>query len=330
MSAVLKSAAYAQVTGGRFRDVDALAAQFHGYDQQYQQLSRGPFEGCVQQVQFGNALGIQFEMANRELAQAAWTPAGRHGACLLAEASPECTLNAAGFGQHDLVLCPERKCLEGKTPEGVSMFCMDLDHALLPEDVRERPGVSVATEPAGARRLRDLVQSGMTAFSSRADLADYPAAVASFRASVVDQIWQIAARPAGRHETRHRRTARTMRVFRRAREHIHQHLADGLSIAELCRQTGASRRSLECAFQAVIGTGPGSYIRMLQLNHIRRDLKAAGEQESIGHIAARRGVWHLSRFSSYYRELFGELPSQTRRRHARAAGPHRDVARLSP
>ena len=108
-----------------------------------------------------------------------------------------------------------------------------------------------------------------------------------------------------------------MRIFRRAREHIHEHLADGLSIAALCRQTGVSRRSLECAFRAVIGTGPGSYIRMLQLNHIRRDLKCAGDHDSIGHIAAKHGVWHLSRFSSYYRELFGELPSQTRRGQAR-------------
>ena len=321
MSALLKSAAHAQVSGGHFRDVDALAAQFHGYDQQYQQLSGGPFEGRIQRVQFGSGLGIQFEMANRELAQAASTPAGCHGACVQAESSPECTLNAAIFAQDDLVLCPALKCLEGKTPEGVGMYCMDIDQALLPEEVRERSRVGMATDPAGARRLRDLVHSGMAAFSTRPALADYPVAVASFRASVVDLVWQIATRPTGSDPQgpRHRRSARTLRVFRRARDHIRQHLADGITIAELCRQTGVSRRSLECAFQAVVGTGPGNYVRMLQLNHIRRDLKSAGDQHSIGHIAAKHGVWHLSRFSSYYRELFGELPSQTRRGHAGSA-----------
>jgi len=32
-------------------------------------------------------------------------------------------------------------------------------------------------------------------------------------------------------------------------------------------------------------------------------------------MAARWGFWHLSRFSSDYRTLFGETPSQTLRRH---------------
>jgi len=56
----------------------------------------------------------------------------------------------------------------------------------------------------------------------------------------------------------------------------------------------------------------------LQLNHIRRDLMSdASANLSIGVIAARHGIWHWSRFSRYYRLLFGELPSQTRLRHGR-------------
>jgi transcriptional regulator GlxA family with amidase domain len=61
--------------------------------------------------------------------------------------------------------------------------------------------------------------------------------------------------------------------------------------------------------------GPGNYARTLQLNHIRRDLMSETHGDaSIGVIAARRGVWHWSRFSQHYRLLFGELPSQTRLR----------------
>ena len=96
-----------------------------------------------------------------------------------------------------------------------------------------------------------------------------------------------------------------------------QALADGISVVSLCKDLGLSRRSLESVFRSVIGMGPGSYVRTLQLNHIRRDLLSeAFAPLSIGMIAARRGVWHWSRFSHHYRLLFGELPSQTRLRQA--------------
>jgi AraC family ethanolamine operon transcriptional activator len=73
-------------------------------------------------------------------------------------------------------------------------------------------------------------------------------------------------------------------------------------------------------FQTVIGIGPVNYIRVLQLNLIRRDLMSdASAGESIGVIAARHGVWHWSRFSQYYGMLFDELPSETRRRTAKSA-----------
>jgi AraC family ethanolamine operon transcriptional activator len=41
-------------------------------------------------------------------------------------------------------------------------------------------------------------------------------------------------------------------------------------------------------------------------------MSEGSDKVSIGVIAARHGIWHWSRFSLYYRVLFGELPSQTR------------------
>ena len=119
---------------------------------------------------------------------------------------------------------------------------------------------------------------------------------------------------AGAASSRVYATSRALFVFRRARDIIEHHLTDGISITTLCRSTGVSRRSLELVFRAVVGMGPSGYLRTLQLNEVRCDLLAdVDEEESIGMIAARRGIWHLSRFSSYYRAMFGELPSETRR-----------------
>jgi AraC family ethanolamine operon transcriptional activator len=310
------------ITGGHFNDIDAQAAQYHGYGQQYQQLSGGPFEGRVSSFDFGDDLAIHFEVSNRELAQSASTPPGRYGACLLAAPSPPSALNAATFTQDHVVLCPENKSLEGKTSAGMSIYCMDVSCRLLPDDGYNMREVGVLSDAARTRQLRELVQSGLATFTALESPGGYPAAVRGFKSSLADLLWQMAARTGDEDvgRMRHYTSARTLRVFRRAREYIHHGLKDGISIVALCRDTGVSRRSLECAFRSVIGMGPGNYIRALQLNHIRRDLMSATSAgESIGVIAARHGIWHWSRFSHYYRLLFGELPSQTRLRYGRIA-----------
>jgi AraC family transcriptional regulator, ethanolamine operon transcriptional activator len=109
--------------------------------------------------------------------------------------------------------------------------------------------------------------------------------------------------------------SRRLQIFRRAREYIQHELSEGISVTDVCRIVGVSRRCLEGVFRAVVGVGPAHYVRALQLNRIRRELLAPHSATlSIGAIAARHGLWHWSRFATFYRELFGELPSQTRRR----------------
>lgn len=304
------------ISGGRFDDIDAQAAQLHGYGQQYQQLSRGPFEGRFRSFAFGDDLGIHFETANRELAQAASTPPGRYAACFLGENSPACTINAGTFAQSDIALCPENKMLEGKTAEDVSVCCMDLSLDLLPDDGVGLRTARIQGDPVRSRQLRELIQSGISVFGRLESLPGFPAAVRDFKSSVADLIWRIADQnEAERSTTRQYSTVRSLQVFRRAREYIHEMLAEGISIVALCKAVGVSRRSLENAFRSVVGMGPAFYIRTLQLNRIRRELlSGVGGHVPIGAIAARHGIWHWSRFSSHYRLLFGELPSHTRGR----------------
>jgi AraC family ethanolamine operon transcriptional activator len=311
--------------GGHFSDVDAQAAQLHGYGQQYLQLSRGPFEGRFRSFNFGDDLGIHFETANRVLAQSASTPPGRYAACLLSEISPPCAMNAGMFSQNHVALCPERESLEGKTAEGVSLCCIDLSSELVSDDEFHLRTARVVSDAALSRQLRKLIQSGVATFTALQTLAGYPAAIQGFKSSLGDLLCQMSAHSSAKDvkTTNPYSRTRTLHVFRRARDYIHDGLANGISIVALCRHLGVSRRSLEYVFRSVVGMGPGNYVRTLQLNHVRRDLMSdTGGDASIGVIAARRGVWHWSRFSQHYRLLFGELPSQTRLRH----GVHRSMS----
>jgi AraC family transcriptional regulator, ethanolamine operon transcriptional activator len=303
----------------RFRDIDSQAAQYRGYGQEYQQLSPGAFDGRVTAFDFGDDFALQFETANQELAQAAVTPSDRWGVCVLTETSPPCTLNGATLARDHLVVCPGGKALVGKTPAGIHIYCMDLSRDLLLEETDKWRGVEVICDARGAQGLREAVESGLATLVRLQSIEQHSAAAKAFKSSVADAVWRIVSRTGADPVQRVARSAkrRAVRLFCVAQEYIDHCLTDGISIVEVCKHTGASRRSLECVFRSILGMGPGAYIRNLQLNRVRRDL-LSGDQESIsiGDIAAQYGVWHWSRFSQNYKLLFGELPSETRARHA--------------
>jgi len=90
-----------------------------------------------------------------------------------------------------------------------------------------------------------------------------------------------------------------------------------LWVGDLCVGCDVPRRTLNHAFQQVLGMGPVTYLRRLRLNQVRRSLQhscANGYTRSVTEIALDQGFWHLGRFSSQYRELFGESPRERARR----------------
>lgn len=118
-------------------------------------------------------------------------------------------------------------------------------------------------------------------------------------------------------------TTRSARANRRvavrvARELIHSKLAEPLRLSELCQHARLKIRSLEYGFKEVTGLTPVAYIRSLRLNAAKKALqKPAGDKRSISEIAMDTGFWHLGQFAADYRNLFGETPTETRRRLAR-------------
>lgn len=94
---------------------------------------------------------------------------------------------------------------------------------------------------------------------------------------------------------------------------MRSHIAEPITVADLCLELGVSRRTLQYSLQEVLGINPVRFLRALRLNGVRRDLKAATYREdSIQDVAARWGFWHLGHFVTDYKEMFGELPSETR------------------
>lgn len=104
-------------------------------------------------------------------------------------------------------------------------------------------------------------------------------------------------------------------IVERAREYTLSHVDELVTVAELVEVIGVSRRTLQYCFQEVLNTNPVQYLRGIRLNGARRELRNSNPHTThVQDVAARWGFWHLSHFSSDYRTMFGELPSETLRK----------------
>jgi AraC-like DNA-binding protein len=84
---------------------------------------------------------------------------------------------------------------------------------------------------------------------------------------------------------------------------------------DLAQATGVSQKTLEVVFREHLGMTPGKYLTLARLNRAHCQLGEGRASElSVTQVAADWGFTHIGRFSSAYRQLFDELPSQTLRR----------------
>ena len=95
----------------------------------------------------------------------------------------------------------------------------------------------------------------------------------------------------------------------RVRRFIHEHLAETLTLADLCRHAHLQARSLEYGFRDLVGLSPFKYIKMLRLGEVRRRLQASdASQLSVSEAALDCGFSHLSQFAADYKRMFLESP----------------------
>jgi AraC family transcriptional regulator, ethanolamine operon transcriptional activator len=88
-------------------------------------------------------------------------------------------------------------------------------------------------------------------------------------------------------------------------------LAEPICVADISAALRICPRTLRYSFEHVLGISPTRYLLASRLNRARRELASTGAHSSIQCIASRAGFWHMGRFAKYFRETFGELPSQT-------------------
>ncbi len=102
-------------------------------------------------------------------------------------------------------------------------------------------------------------------------------------------------------------------ALRRALEVLEDPESFPITVAKLCELVGVSAPSLYRAFRDEFGVSPKQYIRSRVLSAVRNELVVATPGTQINDIANAWGIWHMGKFAADYRNLFGELPSETLR-----------------
>ncbi len=96
---------------------------------------------------------------------------------------------------------------------------------------------------------------------------------------------------------------------------IASNLAEPLSVRHVAAALGVSERTLQWAFQRHFGLAIMTFVRQRRLEQANRKLLAADvDAMTVTTVAMDSGFQHLGRFSSAYRQCFGEYPSESLRR----------------
>jgi AraC-like DNA-binding protein len=109
-----------------------------------------------------------------------------------------------------------------------------------------------------------------------------------------------------------RQHAAIMRRFHRV---IEQYSDQPLYIPDLCREIGASARTLRVCCQEYLGMGPKRHLLLRRMHLVQRALSESTPVDTtVTEIATRYGFWQFGRLAVEYKALFGEAPSATLKR----------------
>lgn len=303
----------------QFGDIHLHAASVHDWNQTYSQLTSGALQSSLQQVT-GARFQVFRERINQRVVQHGEAPRGRicfavplavpGAACMQGREADERSMFVLQGGDEFMF----------HMPMGTDLFAITFDRAAFdqavaatprPEElltVLRQPVLRVATERlhASRQRLLSLLQGALRSPALDAQAED------GIETELMDEMIGLLTDP---HCDKQRLASSSgSYIVEKCHQLTVNNRLSPPSVNDLCQRLRVSRRSVQNGFRSVTETTPINYIRCIRLNGVRRDLMGTvGSELTIGDAAARWGFFHLSHFAADYQDLFGELPSQTRR-----------------
>lgn len=305
-------------------DADDHAAGLQHWQQEYEQLSGGTFSGSLDEVWFGN-IQLFRERSNQVLHQTGRAWDGSRSIGVVLDADGDGLLSGTMLKKDSLVTLQGGEALDFRTPKHLDLIAVstgahefqEFAHNLWnidTEAILATPG-ALHHPVESARRLGVFLVDLLNDIKSRPQMLNYPQIRKVLEQEIFNNLAE-AISDAGPCRQVGIATSRKC-VVEKAKAYVLEHHDDLVTVSDLCTALNISRRTLQYSFETMLDISPVAYLRAIRLNRVRRALKAnAGCPDiTVADIAAHWGFWHLSRFASNYKQIFGELPSETLRKH---------------
>lgn len=299
---------------GHFDDIDAMAASPLAWNQEYEQIGRGRFEGrmtqlILDQIQLGRLAWSPGILQCGSAPEGTWV----FGLPLFAEGSLHVRRRPVRSGE--LIVATSKDDVGFTATGRTELMVVVLPTPLIDRWMQARRGIDkfdvnlpsprwqVTTEEMGRRAgaLSGLLQH-LTAQSND----DESKGLSQVAARIFDVILDMIP-SAEVIEPLHSRA----RIAREVLKLLQARLDDPPSITELCIIVGARERTLHLSCVEAFGRPPAALLAELRLNAAHRSLSRPGKDTSVTKVASRYGFVHFGRFAATYRRQFGELPSAT-------------------
>lgn len=102
---------------------------------------------------------------------------------------------------------------------------------------------------------------------------------------------------------------------RRARDYVHDHIADIRSVADIAASIGITTRTLQSGFRKAFNVTPAEYIRRTRIEALHQALLNAASGDSVTDLMQAVGIVNFGRYAHYYRQQIGVVPSVTLKRN---------------
>ncbi|GGA63887.1 AraC family transcriptional regulator [Edaphobacter acidisoli] len=242
------------------------------------------------------------------------------------ERGEQCKLGSYAVGENTVAMRPGFAPFELLTPDSFEILGLVVNRqdlvlhiqtlnqsSVLPRTMQDE---LLKIKPVQKMGLQRLVWQILEEAARTPDIVSNPSSNESIRIAVLDALADVCSS----HETTGRPPYRQMshyKIVREVRQHLLENQDETITVVDLCQRFQISRRTLQYAFQDVMGMNPNAYLRTLRLNGVRRCLRDPNSGvSSVQQAAANWGFWHMSQFARDYQGLFGELPSERLKRRS--------------
>lgn len=304
----------------QYDSIEALNHAPHGWDADVSPIGVGS-----EQVRLCTSIGDQVMLNSVDMncatLQRGNTPQGMRTFSLLLHREGSQSFRGHDIQSGSLIIFPEDRELHAVSSGATSLLNISITLEALRRSAHElelQPGALAkfpVVAPLCRTRLSQLLAKveSLSANLASKDSHDQMASpsIKLQEEELVDSLLQaiVSASGSGQKVAPDKR----YRATRLALDYIQNHPREATSISALANEVGASRRTLETAFRDLLDMPPKQYINTSRLRGCRKELlsQRGNPCTNVSKVAHSWGFSHQGQFSSDYRKLFDERPSDT-------------------